>query len=265
MQVYLSRWVCLGVKSNLRRLRDECSDAAASGATLIVFPEAFLHGYTRTVEPADARALFGRISREHAHAAFVFGSFSERRRNRLTVWRGGDEVAHYDKVHLFEPNDEAVLWRPGSRYSAVVIGEWTLGLLTCNDVRFPEQARALRLQARCDALVVVAWWPWRREHVWRTLLRARAIENGVWVIGCCVAASQHPGEIFAGAGNHVFDPRGEPVATGDDRSYVLERGSAERLLVDPVAGYRDIKNVEVFGRRPRRPTHPARSRRCAES
>jgi predicted amidohydrolase len=265
MQVYLSRWVCLDVKSNLRRLREECSDAAASGASLIVFPEAFLHGYTRTVEPADARALFGRISREHAHAAFVFGSFSERRRNRLTVWRGGDEVAHYDKVHLFEPNDEAVLWRPGSRYSAVVIGEWTLGLLTCNDVRFPEQARALRLQARCDALVVVAWWPWRREHVWRTLLRARAIENGVWVIGCCVAASQHPGEIFAGAGNHVFDPRGEPVATGDDRSYVLERGSAERLLVDPVAGYRDIKNVEVFGRRPRRPTHPARSRRCAES
>jgi predicted amidohydrolase len=265
MRVHLSRWLCLDVPSNLRRLREECAEAAEGGAELIVFPEAFLHGYTRTVEPARARALFTRISRAHADAAFVFGSFTEQRRNRLTVWRDGEEIARYDKVHLFEPNDEARLWRPGARYSAVVIGGWTLGLLTCNDVRFPEQARALRLQARSDALVVVAWWPWRRDHVWRTLLRARAIENGAWVMGCCVAASHASGESFAGAGNYVFDPHGEPVATADDCSYVLERGRAGKLLVDPATGYREVSAIEVFGRSPGRVTRPRRTRRRAAS
>ena len=55
-------------------------------------------------------------------------------------------------------------------------------------------------------LIAPAWWPWRRDWVWSTLLRARAIENGVWVVGCCIAGSVFEAEDFAGAGNHVFDP-----------------------------------------------------------
>ena len=194
----------------------------------------------------------------------------------MTIWRDGGEVARYDKVHLFGPNDEPAIWEAGDRYAAVKAGGWTIGLLTCNDVRFPEQARALRLEACCDALLAVAWWPWRRDHVWRTLLRARAIENGLWVIGCCVAASEHPEERFAGAGNYVFDPHGEPVRTGDDRTYVLDRSRVGKLLVDPVESYRAIEEVRVFEaprggaspshkRTASRPSRPARIRRRAES
>ena len=68
----------------------------------------------------------------------------------MTIWQAGRELAHYDKVHLFEPNGEFDLWEPGDRYTAVKLKDWTLGLVNCNDLRFPEQARALRLQARCD-------------------------------------------------------------------------------------------------------------------
>jgi predicted amidohydrolase len=246
VNVYLSRWVCLDVEANLRRVVEESQGAVAAGASMVVFPELFLAGYARILDPAQARAVFANISKTHPEVVFAFGSFSEERRNRMTIWRGGSEVARYDKVHLFVPNDEPRFWEPGDRYAAVRIDGWTVGLLTCNDIRFPEQARALRLSARCDALLAVAWWPWRRDDVWRTLLRARAIENGLWAIGCCVAASEHAEERFAGAGNHVFDPHGEPVRTSDDHTYVLDAARASNLLVDPLETYRNIEEVQVF-------------------
>ncbi len=247
MKLWLARWVCLDLEDNLRRLPDACARAAGSGADLAVFPESFLNGYSGQIEPARVRETFAAVSAAHAGAAFVFGSFTEERRNRMTVWRAGREVARYDKVHLFEPNRESEIWEEGRRYAAFELHGRRIGLLNCNDLRFPEQARTLSLAAACDMLLAVAWWPWRRDHVWRTLLRARAIENAAFVAGCCIAASVHPGEEFSGAGNHVFDPHGEPVRTADDHAYVLDPARARDPVVDPRASYRRIAEVEVFG------------------
>lgn len=244
-RIWLARWVCLDAGSNLARVAPEAERAAAAGAELCVFPESFLHGYTRQVAPSAARAVFARISAAHPEIVFAFGSISEDGRNRMTLWRGGEERVRYDKVHLFEPNDEHTIWVPGERYVAADLGGWIVGLVNCNDIRFPEQSRALRLSARCDALLAVAWWPWRRDHVWSTLLRARAIENGVFTIGCCVTGSAFPGEEFAGAGNHVFDPLGEPVRTADDHLYELDLGRAGQLVVDPLLTYREVSIVET--------------------
>jgi len=245
MKIHLSRWVSLGVDDNLERLAHEAGRAVASGAELVVFPELFLTGYRREVEPARARRVFAEISDGAPEALFVFGSISENRRNRVTVWLAGGEVAAYDKVHLFAPNGEFEMWQPGDRYVAFDWRDLRIGLMNCNDVRFPEQARALKLQARCDLLVVPAWWPWRRDHIWRTLLQARAAENQVWVVGCCIAGSVWPVEDFAGAGNHVFDPSGEPVRTADDRTYELDVESPPTSIVDPIAQFVEIERVEI--------------------
>ncbi len=246
MRVYLSRWVCRDVDANFERLAEESAEAVAAGAALVAFPESFLHGYTRRLEPARARAHFAAISGRSPATLFAFGSISEERRNRMTLWLAGRELAFYDKVHLFAPNGEDQLWEEGDRYVAVRALGHTIGLLNCNDLRFPEQARALRLRARCDLFLVVAWWPWRRDHVWRTLLRARAMENGTWVLGCCVAASEYAGERFAGAGNYVFDPHGEPVRPMDDRIFELDAGKAGPLLVDPELAFREITRVDLL-------------------
>ncbi len=246
MKIYLSRWTCLDPESNLNRLASECASAVEADARLVVFPESFLHGYTRSVDPGAARAVMRKASALAPGTAFLFGSFSEEGVNRMTVWRGGEEKARYDKVHLFAPNGEHNLWTPGDRYAAFDFDGLRFGLVNCNDLRFPEQARTLCVRARCRALLAVAWWPWRRDHVWRTLLRARAIENGAWVAGCCVAASEVPGERFAGAGNHVFDPHGEPVRTQDDRTYELDPSRAEGLVVDTVRDHREIDAVDTF-------------------
>ena len=246
MKLHLSRFVCLDVASNLARMERECARAGAAGADLCVFPESFLHGYRRRLEPAVAREHFRELSGDFPDTAFLFGSFTEDRRNRLTLWQGGTEKARYDKVHLFRPNGECEIWDPVDRYTAVRLKDWTLGLMNCNDLRFPEQARALRLQARCDLLVAPAWWPWRRDHVWRTLLQARAIENGVFAAGCCIAASEYPEDTFAGAGNHVFDPLGDPVHTPDDHTYLLDPQRRSSLIVDPLDCFVDITTVETF-------------------
>jgi len=247
MKIWLSRWVCRDVESNLERLAEEVAEAAAAGAGWVVFPESFLHGYTRHVDPARVRAALEAVSGAHSGVTVFAGSFSEERRNRMTVWKAGRELARYDKVHLFPPNGELEIWEPGDRYVAVEVDGWRAGLVNCNDLRFPEQARALRLGAHCTVLVVVGWWPWRRDWVWRTLLQARAIENACWVVGCCVAASEWRGERFAGAGNHVFDPLGEPVRTADDHLYHLDAARARGILVDPLDLAVEVGRVEIEG------------------
>lgn len=246
MKIYLARWVCQDVDSNLRRFEAECEKAVEAGARIVVFPELFLTGYMREIDLADGRARFARISADAPEVLFVFGSISEDRRNRVTVWTGGEQIASYDKVHLFRPNGEFGFWEPGDRYVAFEWEGLTIGLMNCNDLRFPEQARALALQAGCDLLIAPAWWPWRRDWVWSTLLRARAVENGVWVAGCCIAGSVFEDEDFSGAGNHVFDPLGEAIRTVDDVLYDIALEDPPELVVDPREEAVDVSIVEVI-------------------
>ena len=245
MKVYLSRWVCLGVEDNLRRVRHEALESVATGAELVVFPELFLTGYSRPLEPSRAREVFSNLSVAAPDVLFVFGSISEARHNRVTVWLGGRELAAYDKVHLFSPNGEHEMWERGQSYVAFEWRDLRVGLMNCNDIRFPEQARALKLEARCDLLVVPAWWPWRRDHIWSTLLQARAAENELWVVGCCIAGSVEPDE-FAGAGNHVFDPAGEPVRTADDRTYELDLDNPPPTIVDPLEHAVVVDRIDII-------------------
>jgi len=246
MKVYLSRWVCLAVEDNLRRVRHDALKASATGAEMVVFPELFLTGYSRPLNPQVARKVFAEVSAVAPDVLFVFGSISEARHNRVTVWLRGRELAAYDKVHLFCPNGEHEIWDAGESYVAFEWRDLRIGLVNCNDIRFPEQARALKLEARCDLLVVPAWWPWRRDHIWSTLLQARAAENELWVLGCCIEGSVWPGEEFAGAGNHVFDPAGEAVRTGDDRTYELDVDNPPPTIVDPVERFVEIERVEII-------------------
>jgi predicted amidohydrolase len=236
----------LDVESNLQRLHEEALGAVATGAEMVVFPELFLTGYSRPLEPSCARGVFSEISATAEDVLFVFGSISEARHNRVTVWLGGRELAAYDKVHLFAPNGEHEMWDRGQSYVAFEWRDLRVGLMNCNDVRFPEQARALKLDGRCDLLVVPGWWPWRRDHIWGTLLQARAAENEVWVLGCSIAGSVWSGEEFAGAGNHVFDPAGEPVRTADDRTYELDLKNPPSSIVDPVECFGEIDRVEII-------------------
>jgi predicted amidohydrolase len=90
------------------------------------------------------------------------------------------EVRHYDKRHLFRYADEHKRYAAGRERLVVEWQGWRICPLVCYDLRFPVFSRnrhAARQGFDYDLLLYVANWPSARVHAWRTLLRARAIEN----------------------------------------------------------------------------------------
>ena len=100
--------------------------------------------------------------------------------NRMYFVKPDGSVEYYDKHHLFSVGGEAERFTAGGKRKVV---EWRgvrYMLEVCYDLRFPVWSRQ---RGDYDALIYVALWPKPRREVWRTLLRARAIENQAYAIG----------------------------------------------------------------------------------
>lgn len=131
----------------------------------------------------------------------------------------GDVVARYRKQHLYDAfgQTESTWIAPGelAEPETFRLGEFTVGLQTCYDLRFPEVSRRL-VDAGADLFAVPSEWVRGplKEHHWRTLVTARALENTVFV-----AAADHPAPV--GAGNSmIVDPMGVELATLGENSDV---------------------------------------------
>ncbi len=186
---------------NLTRVRDALATAAPGGAGLAVFPEAtqvrFGSDLAAVAEPLDGP--FGKGLAEAAReagvalAAGVFEPAPDGRVYNTVVAcdGGGARVAAYRKIHLFDSlgERESALVAPGSELVIADLAGLRVGFLTCYDIRFPEQARALAAGG-AELIVVPSAWQaglFKEEH-WVTLVRARALETTVWV----AAAGQVP-------------------------------------------------------------------------
>ena len=150
--------------------------------------------------------------------------------NTLVVVDGTGVRASYRKIHLYDSfgYKESERLLAGELEPVVVeIGGFQVGLMTCYDLRFPELARAL-VDRGAELLVVPAAWvagPGKVDH-WRTLLKARAIENTVYV-----AAAGQPGPRYTGH-SMIVSPRGK-VLEADDGDLVVE-SRVERAHLDEV-------------------------------
>ncbi|WP_231482577.1 carbon-nitrogen hydrolase family protein [Nocardioides sp. URHA0020] len=203
---------------------------APSGSDLVVFPEAFARDFGEAgsdisayAEPLDGpfATEVGRVAQDRG-ATVVAGMFEPgdepaRPFNTLVV-RGG-ATASYRKIHLYD----SFGYRESDRLSAGPIAPvvfdlhgFGVGLMTCYDLRFPELARAL-VDAGAEVLVVPSAWvagPHKVDH-WRTLVRARAIENTAFVV-----AVGQPGPRYSGH-SLVVDPLGEVLVEADEDAAVL--------------------------------------------
>jgi len=160
---------------------------AAPGADLYVLPEMWNTGFVADA-PATVHevALFWMQERAVALRAAVCGSMAVRTVggqsvNRLFFVKPDGNVATYDKHHLFRYGGEDQFYEGGNERTVV---EWRgvrFLLCVCYDLRFPVW---LRYRGDYDAIICVANWPDSRQSVWHTLLRARAIENQCYVVGC---------------------------------------------------------------------------------
>ena len=211
---------------NLVVIRTLTERAVARGATLVVFPEYSSYfepqlgrGYVDAAQPLDGPFVtaLARLATEfsiHLVAGLVETSDDTDRFSNTLVAVGpdGEIVATYRKMHLYDAF--------GSRESDWVVAgpidppqtfRWhafTVGLQTCYDARFPEVTRRL-VDAGADLVLLPSEWVRGplKEHHWRTLLTARAIENTIYI----AAADQAPP---TGVGNSmVIDPMGVEIAT----------------------------------------------------
>ena len=227
------------VDANIATASTLAAEAAAGGARLVALPEYLQFrgddaGFRASARPVPGpfTDAFSDVARRH-DAWILVGSLAETsgdearpHNTSVLIAPDGSIAATYRKIHLF---DVAVEAGPVDTESArVTAGQSTVvaavdgipvGLSICYDLRFPELYRSLAL-AGAEVLTVPANFTERtgRDH-WEVLLRARAIENGAWVL----APSQiggPPGQPAFGR-SMIVDPWGTVVAQAPDRVGII--------------------------------------------
>jgi len=200
------------------RLVPMIAEAVAEGAGLIVLTEMFGPGFSlaadRISEPPGGPTEQFMVDQAASHGVWIGGSIPTRDRddvhpvNRFLVVGPDGTRHHYDKLHPFTFADEHEHYRAGDEPVTVDIGGLRVSLFVCYDLRF---ANAFWERATgTDVYLVVANWPASRRYHWRTLLRARAIENQAYVVGVN-RVGEAEGLTYAGD-TVIVDPLGEPVA-----------------------------------------------------
>ena len=125
----------------------------------------------------------------------------------------GELVSKYQKVHPFSFGNEDKNYSKGEKDWNTQIEDFKIGLSICYDLRFPELYR-LYAKERVDALVSIANWPDTRIEHWRTLLKARAIENQCYMIGVN-RVGKDPKLNYVGYSG-VYDPMGKELVSVKD-------------------------------------------------
>jgi predicted amidohydrolase len=207
---------------NLDHARSLAAQAAALDARILLLPEGIISrdpadtdATAAGAQPLDGPFVTGLLEASSEHGVAVAGTVhvptaEGRATNVLVVCDGGQLIAAYTKLHLYD----AFASRESDRVDAgdqvpplVDLDGWRLGLMTCYDVRFPELARAHAV-AGADALLLPTAWVrgTLKEHHWDIMTRARALENGVFVIAAGELSARNIG------GTMVIDPLGVPIA-----------------------------------------------------
>ncbi|WP_109212068.1 MULTISPECIES: carbon-nitrogen hydrolase family protein [Microbacterium] len=232
-------------KANLETIGQLTATAAARGARVIVFPEyssyfvdPFDDSLSENAQDLDGPFVKALSRIAGRHGVVVVAGLLERATDEQRVRNTAvavDEtglIGHYRKLHLYDAfgQRESDWVQPGEPEEPRIfqVGGLRFGLMTCYDLRFPEVGRLL-VDAGADVFLVPAEWVRGplKEHHWRTLLHARAIENTVFV-----AAADHPPPL--GVGNSlIVDAQGVELAavgTSTDVAVAhLDVGAIERV------------------------------------
>lgn len=233
------------------------AEAARAGAGFIALPEVFHlrvgrgagRRYLETAQDFDATvARFAKLAAEHK-LTLLMGSITEpspdpQRVYNTSVLLGptGCTLATYRKVHLFDVEVGDVAERESKRFfpgDSVVSTDTPLGhvgLTICYDLRFPELYRGLALRGAVLATAPANFTKPTGEAHWMTLLRARAIENGMFIVApnqCGAFTGPEGGGFTAYGHSAVVDPWGRVLLEMDDQPGVgyatVDVAEAERV------------------------------------
>ena len=208
---------------------------------LLVFPEAFARDFgdpgsdlSAFAEEMDGPFVQRLVELAGRHEVTVIAGMFERSEdplrpyNTLAVVDARGLRAKYRKIHLYDSfgYKESDRMRAGVVEPVVVdVKGFQIGLMTCYDLRFPELARELVNRA-AELLVVPSAWvagPGKVDH-WRTMVKARAIENTIYV-----AAVGQPGPRYTGH-SMVVSPMGEVLVEAEEGDLAVVSRVEHRML-----------------------------------
>lgn len=196
---------------------EETINKITSKSDVIILPEMFTTGFTMETSLAEPRCGYTTewmqimsIQKDSYVMGSIIISDADIRNRFLCV--KDKSIQHYDKKHLFAYAHEDKFYTAGDERKIVNINGWRILLQICYDLRFPVFARN---QDDYDAIVYVANWPAKRSIHWRTLLRARAIENQCYVIGVNRVGTDGNGHLYSGD-SQVIDPFGNIICESNE-------------------------------------------------
>ncbi len=209
------------VEANLAKVRSALARVHERGANLAVLPEMWSSGYDykrlATLAEQTPRVLEELLALSARMEMVIVGSLAEKDEgsiyNTAFVLDRGELAGKYRKLHLFSTMGEDRFLASGNETLVVRTSIGRLGVAICYDLRFPELFRKLALEG-AEILCIPAEWPKPRQEHWRTLLRARAIENQLFVAAANCCGLQGKLDFFGMS--LLISPRGEILAEGGE-------------------------------------------------
>lgn len=244
----------LGNKKSVEKI---IKKAVADSADLIIFPEMTLTGFSMDVKKISEIAEnsntieFFRNSAKDDGISIIFGYVENKLGNAFNncvlVNSTGNVIASYSKIHPFSFAGETKYYSHGNSLVQLDFMETNMALTICYDLRFPELYQALSKES--EIIINIANWPKKRVDHWNTLLKARAIENQVFMIG--VNRTGIDGNnIEYEKSSLIFAPDGT-MLDPDNLEYELDFYDINHEMVSEVRNIFPVKNdrkIELYKR-----------------
>ena len=209
--------------------------AAATGARLVALPEVWPYLGPEDANREHAEKVPGPITdllaeRARRHGIYIHGgSIYETRpgdpgmyNTAVVIDPQGEIIARYSKIHMFDvvldggdEYRESLTVTPGNEIVVTEIDDIPVGLAICYDLRFPELFRILALKGAQAVILPAAFTLMTGKDHWETLIRARAIENEIYMVAPAQWGTYQPGKWCYGR-SMVVDPWGTVIATAPD-------------------------------------------------
>jgi predicted amidohydrolase len=214
--------------ANLAKAAEWTAEAARRGSDLIIFPEMWTTGFDwpniekLALQQDEVLAKIAALAK--AHRVWLNGSMlaldetGHPSNTSILFDPNGQPAGLYRKIHLFGLMEEDQYLAGGQHLTAVETPWGQNGLAICYDLRFAEMFRTYALSG-VTMVYLPAEWPHPRLSHWCTLLRARAIENQMFMVGVNRVGSDSSSHFFGHSA--IIDPWGNTVIEGGETELLL--------------------------------------------